>query len=58
MAAVVVRSDAVTVEDLCGACVSALARYKQPDRILRVASIPKGAKGQVLRDALRAQILT
>ena len=58
VAAVVVRSDAVTVEDLCGACVSALARYKQPDRILRVASIPKGAKGQVLRDALRAQILT
>ena len=49
---VVVSDDGVASESLMASCASVLALYKRPRTITIVSSIPRGSKGQVLRDRL------
>jgi long-chain acyl-CoA synthetase len=48
----------IIVDDLSDHCQFALAKYKQPQEFRPVDSIPRGTKGQILRDELRSAILT
>ncbi len=48
----------VNINDLSDHCQVALAKYKQPQEIRPVDCIPRGTKGQILRDELRLAILT
>lgn len=56
-ACVILESETVSESDILAFCQRELARYKCPRRIERVDAIPRGTKGQVLRDLLRV-ILT
>ena len=52
---VVVSGDGIAKEHLMASCANVLAPYKRPRTITVVKSIPRGSKGQVLRDRLRPE---
>ena len=58
VAFVVPASADANLDGLSGHCQIALAKYKQPQDFRPVDYIPRGTKGQILRDELRSAILT
>jgi long-chain acyl-CoA synthetase len=55
VAFVVPQAEAASTSDIMSRCREELARYKWPGRVEVIDAIPRGAKGQVLRDRLRAE---